>query len=332
MNHPDASLHMLTTDTDGALQILDGILQSPNNIYALVDGALDEDGSLVRSFFNERPKLYVYAGTELQANADVGPILITLPKEKSFLADFLPEMGKALPCMLLASPREGHELQHFFQHRIEVKLENNNIFLFRFYDANLARPFIRSLSAQRAAKFFGPVETLVWPVPDMHNNLQWLSCSFPPQSDEIFQLSMQVLKEQPHPCWEAMDQEWKAFEGYFAEDVSLVDLCRYLLDKDVNLLRDISDEEILSRVSRTVAIAKSFELSSQYDIYTFCKLELDFFPGIHLHPKVNALLKGSAKNPDYKMHELLSLDMQDWAELKQFAEEYLETSDMKPEM
>ena len=32
------------------------------------------------------------------------------------------------------------------------------------------------------------------------------------------------------------------------------------------------------------------------------------------------------------MHELLSLDMQDWAELKQFAEEYLETSDMKPEM
>ena len=52
MNHPDASLHMLTTDTDGALQILDGILQSPNNIYALVDGALDEDGSLVRSCFN----------------------------------------------------------------------------------------------------------------------------------------------------------------------------------------------------------------------------------------------------------------------------------------
>lgn len=332
MKSPDDHLKILVTDTDGALQKLEETPQFSNNIYALVDGALDEGGRLVRSLFNEMPKLYLYAGTELQANADVGPILITLPREKSFFSDFLPKMGEILPCMLLASPREAHDLGKFFRHRLEVRLENNNIFLFRFYDANLAKPFIRSLSAQRATKFFGPVETLVWPELDMHRNLQWFSCSFPPQSDEVFQLSMQVLGEQTHPCWEATENEWEAFQACFAEDVSLTDLCRYLLDREAALLQGLPDEKILEKVGDTVPLAKTYGLSSEYDIYTFCKLELDLFPGIHLHPRVDALLKAPAKDPHYKMHGLFSLDMRTWTELKQFAEEYLETSAMKPEM
>lgn len=328
MKHLDEQTRILVTGMDGAAQVIDRALQSPGNIYALVDGALDESGKLMRSLFSEMPKTCIYAGTELQKNAAVGPILISLPKEKDFFADFLAEIGKTLPCMLMASPRQAEDLKRFFQYRIEVRLENYNIFLFRFYDVNITGPFIRSLSAPRAAKFYGPVESLLWPVVDMHHETQWLYCDFPPQSEEVFQLSMQVLGEQSHPCWEAMVEEWKLFEAYFAEDVSLVDLCRFLLDRKANLLQGLPDPEILKKVGHTVALARSYGMSSQYDIYTFCKMELDLFPGMHLHPQVDALLKAPAKDPHYKMHGLLSLGMPEWGELKQFTEEYLQSSTM----
>lgn len=323
MNYPTHS-QILSFDISGALQCLVETLQASNTIYALVDGALDESGEIMRLLYNGMPKQYLYEGTELQTNAALGPILITLPEEARFLYSFLPKMAETMPCLLFASPRTARDIGLFFRHRIEVKLENNNIFLFRFYDANLMKPFIKSLSAQRAAMFFGPVERIIWPVLDIRRNRQWHCYALPPQSDDVFRLSLQILSEQAHPCWEAMDTEWRAFQVLFVEDVSLTDLCRYLLDNEAQLLQGLSDEQVLKKVDATVALAKTYNLSTQYDIYTFCKLELDFFPGIHLHPKVDALLKCPAKMPPYKMLDLASLDMWTWSELKQLAEEYVE--------
>ena len=331
MTYPGDQTHIQVLDLNGALRQLEETFQSPGYVYALADGALDEDGTRRQSLFGDMPKTPVYAGTELHSVADVGPVLVTLPRERDFFPRFLPAMAEELPCLLLTSPRTAEELRQIFQHRVEVKLENSNIFLFRFQDAAITKPFLKSLTRQRAAHFFGPVETLIWPETDMRGNPRWLSCSFPSQSETVFRLFLAALQKQPHPCWEATEEEWRTFQAHYAEDVSLTDLCRYLLDREVEQLQGLSDEEILKKVADTVALAKTYSLSSEYDIYTFCKLELDLFPGIHLHPAVHALLSAPAKDPRHKMLALSSLDMRTWAELQVFAEEYQVPMTIQPE-
>ena len=329
MTYPGDQTHIQVLDLNGALRQLEETLQSPGYVYALADGALDEDGTRRQSLFGDMPKTPVYAGTELHSVADVGPVLVTLPRERDFFPRFLPAMAEELPCLLLTSPRTAEELRQIFQHRIEVKLENSNIFLFRFQDAAIAKPFLKSLTRQRAAHFFGPVETLIWPETDMRGNPRWLSCSFPSQSETVFQLFMTALQKQPHPCWEATEEEWRTFQAHYAEDVPLADLCCYLLADEAAQLQGLSDSQIREKVRDTVSIAQSYGLFSQYDIYTFCTLELGAFPGIHLHPQVNTLLKSPTTNPAYKMMELKSLNMYDWGEIQIFSHEYIENLDTK---
>ena len=115
---------------------------------------------VIRDRFSGLPQLSVYAGTELAGVADVGPQLITLPKDKRFLYHALRGNWRDCPYALLTSPRTKEELARFFSFRTQVRLENYDIFLFRFQDVALLRPLLRSLSAQRAMRFFGPVENL----------------------------------------------------------------------------------------------------------------------------------------------------------------------------
>lgn len=311
-------------DARSALLVIDGILRNGCRMYALVDGAIDEEGIRIQEWFGDFSKVYLYNNTEMEEQKRVGPVLVTLPLSLDFFENYFMGESEKIPCLLFTSDRTPEELHAFFRYRLEVKLENFNIFLFRFYDVNILKPFIKSLSNLRTMKFFGPATTILWPVSNMHNREAWLCCEFPTMTKDVFQLTIQSLREQEHPCWDSMDNEWKKFEENFKQDVSLIDLCRYLLDRNAILLQDIADEEILKRVQSIVDLARSYDMTSQKDVYTFAEMELITYPGMYFHPKVDALLKAPARFPGQKMHNLLSLDMKTWGEITQMSEEYLE--------
>lgn len=303
-------------------QLIARLLAAEGHIHVLIDNALEAAARVIRDRFSGLPQLAVYAGTELAGVADVGPQLITLPKDKRFLYHALRGNWRDCPYALLTSPRTKEELSRFFSFRTQVRLENYDIFLFRFQDVALLRPLLRSLPAQRAMRFFGPVENLFWPETDMRYQTQWYGCHFPSMSHDAFQLLLQIEARRLPPCWHAGDEEWKAFRDCYLEDVALVDLCRSLLKRRCRLLLPLSDAEIRERVGKTVAIAQSFGLESQADIDSFCHLELDDFPGMHQHPAVAEILRQPARFPGHKMYDLVSLGMQGWNEVSLFVEEY----------
>lgn len=311
-------------DARSALLVIDSILKNGQRMYALIDGAIDEEEIRIQEWFGNFSNVYLYNNTEMEEQKEVGPVLVTLPQSLGYFENYFMSESEKIPCLLFASDRTPEELQAFFRYRLEVKLENYNVFLFRFYDVNIVKPFIKSLSSLRAMKFFGPAATILWPVVNMHNREVWLCCEFPAMTKDVFQLTVQTLREQEHPCWEAMDGEWKSFEANFRQDVSLIDLCRYLLDRNAILLQNISDEEISKRVQSIVDLARSYDMTSQKDVYTFAEMELITYPGMHLHPQVDALLKSPAIFPGQKMYNLLSLEMKTWGEVQLISEEYLE--------
>ena len=330
METSESHIKISVTGRTGARQKLERSIKSANRIYALVDANAEKYERAAQSLFKDLPKVHILAASNPREDIGSAPVLIALPEEKSFFAAFLPEMGKTFLCMLIASPEEAHDLKNFLRHRLEIKKKDDKPFTFKFYDTKLARPFINSLSTQRAVEFFGPVKALIWPESDMRYKLRWHYCSFPSGKRNVSQPCMHDISGQP--CWEAGVQEWKKFESNYAEDVSLTDLCRNLLYREVNLLQGLSDTEVRQKVRETVATAQTCGLLSEHDIYKFCKLELDFYPGLHLNPKFKAILKDSAADDPYKMQGLLSLGMTDWHEMKVFSEKYLENPDIKSDL
>lgn len=325
MDTYDNYLKISKTGRTGARQKLERSIKAGNRIYALLDTKDKRYERGAQSLFKDLPKVHIPAASDPGEDIDSAPVLITLPGEKSFFTTFLPQMCKTCLCMLIASPENAHDLSNFLRGRLEIKENGGEPFPFKFYDSQLARPFITALSVRRAAEFFGPVAALVWPEPDMRRKIRWYFCSFPFGKKNVSQSCEQDMSGQPY--WEITGDEWKKFESNYKEDVALTDLCRELLCRDARLLEGLSDEEVRRKVRETVATAKSLGLHSKSDVYRFCKMELDSSPGIHFFPKFRAMLKNAAADDPHKMLSVMYFGERDWDELKQFSEKYLENPD-----
>lgn len=313
------------TGRTGARQKLERSIKAGNRIYALVDASDKRYEKAEQSLFKDLTKVHILAASDQRNDIDSDPVLISLPEEKSFFTTFLPQMCKTYFSMLIASSQEADDLKNFLRRRLEIKENGDEPFPFKFYDSYLARPFIKSLSARRAAEFFGPVAALVWPESDMRRKIRWYVCSFPGAKKNVSPSCERILSGKP--CWEITGEEWKNFKKIYAEDVSLTDLCRELLYRKARLLEGLSDADVHRKVGETVAIAQSLGLFSKYDVYRFCSMELDSYPGMHFFPKFRAMLKNAAADDSHKMLCGLYFGSRDWDELQQFSEKYLENPD-----
>lgn len=308
-------------DMDGILRKLDEIIQSSNSIYALTCEIIGKEAKAsIQSLFTDLATFPIYKNKKIWLKYD-SPILAMLPKEKSFFAAFLPQMLKTCPCLIFSSPKSSDEVKRLFKRRLIITAKNSNGDLYRYYGVKLTKPFINAVSYKRAAEFFGLVEDLIWPFSDMRGNLQWLSCSFPPQHNGIRQPAR----------WRPTHEEWQRFEENFAEDILLTEMCRDLIQLDVHQLKGLPDAEIRQKVRDAIRKAGTYGLFSKQDIRFFCEMELGFYPGIFNHPKVAALLK-DARHPDRKTQEIVDQGARIWPELMRFSDKYRETADALPSL
>ena len=123
-----------------------------------------------------------------------------------------------LPCILLISTREAPELHQFLQHRTTIRRADGSTFLFRFSPHTLGA-LLKTLTRQRAAQFFGPVEALFWPVIDKQNKAVWNYSSLlrPAAADSDPQNSETL------PAWEMTDREWTDFQRHCEQDKRVQD-------------------------------------------------------------------------------------------------------------
>ncbi len=298
------------------LEIINKAQQTARHVYLIQDASYGR--ALLQSRFEELPKAV------LQEKIDMFPelLLIALPEEKNFFPGFLPRAAKPYPCTLLISSRTISELSPFLRHRLVCEQHDGSELQLNF-SARTLGAFLAALSPRRAARFFGPAETLLWSERDIHGEPHWHARTFPALTDEAFLQAMKELKA--HPIWQLTEKEERSFQKHDRKRL-LASLCRELLKNPAFRLRDLPDEEILRQVDQTAALAGTYGLTFFISVLFFCRQELTHFPGIHLHPKIAALFREPMQDPYYKNRVIQRAinNMRD--DLLRYSKEYLETS------
>ena len=121
-------------------------------IYMLIDNTLLSGPSepVYRSLVDYEPMRD--AGLHDIEPAIAGPVSQGVDAEK-VVSDLL-----ARNCMVLfSSSRRLHDLKRHFMKFIKVRIENDQIVYFRFYDPRVLRAFLPSCSPEQAEEFYGPV-------------------------------------------------------------------------------------------------------------------------------------------------------------------------------
>ena len=305
-----------SVSADTILEIISKAQHNSRHVY-LIQGT-SYGRALLRSRFDDLPKVILQEGSDTLLKR----LLIALPEEKDFFPDFLPRTAKPCPCTLLISSRTAPELLPFLRHRLACRRHDGSELQLNF-SAHTLSPLLEALSPQRAARFFGPAETLLWSEHDMHGKPHWHARSFPAQTDETF---LQAIRElEADPVWQLTEKEDQSFQKHDRKRL-LVSLCRELLEDPAFRLRDLPDEEILRRVDQTAVLAGTYGLSFFISVLFFCRQELTHFPGIHLHPKIAALFREPMQDPYYKNRVIQRVINNMREELLRYSKEYLETS------
>lgn len=305
-----------SVSADTILEIISKAQHNSLHVY-LIQGT-SYGRALLQSRFDDLPKVVLQEGSDTLLER----LLIALPGEKDFFPDFLPRTAKPCPCTLLISSRTAPELLPFLRHRLACRRHDGSELQLNF-SAHTLTPFLEALSPQRAARFFGPTETLLWSEHDMHGEPHWHARSFPALTDETFQ---QTIKElEADPVWQLTDKEDLRFQKHYRER-QIVNICRELLEDSAFRLRDLPDQEIMRQVDQTALLAGTYGLTFFINILFFCRQELTLFPGIHLHPKIAALFREPMQDPYYKNRVIQRVINNMREDLLRYSKEYLETS------
>lgn len=305
-----------SVSADTILEIISKAQHNSRHVY-LIQGT-SYGRALLRSRFDDLPKVILQEGSDTLLKR----LLIALPGEKDFFPDFLPRTAKPCPCTLLISSRTAPELLPFLRHRLACRRNDGSELQLNF-SAHTLSPLLEALSPQRAARFFGPTETLLWSEHDMHGEPHWHARSFPAQTDETF---LQAIRElEADPVWQLTDKEDHSFQKHYRKR-QIVNICRELLEDPAFRLRDLPDEEILRQVDQTALLAGTYGLSFFINILFFCRQELTHFPGIHLHPKIATLFREPMQDPYYKNRVIQRVINNMREDLLRYSKEYLETS------
>lgn len=303
----------VTADT--ILEIINKAQQSSRHVYLIT--CTHYARRLLQSLFEDMPKaVLLEKGDEF---SDI--VLIALPEETDFFAASLSWIAEFAPHALFLSSRTVSELSPFLRHRLVCRREDG--FELQPFSACILGAFLEAISPQRAAQFFGPAETLLWPERDMHGKTCWRVHTFPALTDESFLLALKELDV--HPVWQLTDREWNRFQERHREHLT-VELYSELHADSAFLFRDLPDEEILRRIDKTVALAQALGLVFSINIRFFCHHELTQFPGLHLHPKIAALFRKPIRDPYYKNKVVQCAIDNMREELLRYSKEYLETS------
>ncbi|MFY4696766.1 DUF4123 domain-containing protein [Burkholderia glumae] len=127
------------------------------HLYALVDGLLLADAIGGSALQRSQAAVALFDGTPDASLAEAGPWLLAWEQTSSSLRHTLSAMAAGpagVSWLISAYPIES--LADELRHRLDVRLPDGRIALFRFYDARIAADMTSLMSLSQRLQFFVP--------------------------------------------------------------------------------------------------------------------------------------------------------------------------------
>lgn len=249
-------------------------------VYAMLDGARERR---IRGWvLDTRAAAWCLWRGELPgAVADAAPWLLRLERDQEYTQRFFQVGWGNAWGILLASDAPSRELRRHLRRFLRVRTEQGKILLFRYYDPRVLRIYLPTLTAQDAARFFGPV------------------LAFAAEEDgggyRIFRSNRGQIEDRGF--WTIREASMAAFERAARERF----VGRMVQDLARNRPLAIAPDEFKAAVERGIGIAVSHGMERERDIEAF--LHLWFESAFAIEQRwpfarsvlTNAALDGAAK-------------------------------------
>ncbi len=129
-------------------------------LYAFVDAARDLGLVQIIEYFLKYETDILFQGENAEFTAHVSPHLFPVPKDSEFL-DLWSERRGTSAGILMVSDVETEDLLDHLQNIFHVTDENDDEYLFRYYDPRVIRPYLPTCSNDQLKAFFGPVRAFL---------------------------------------------------------------------------------------------------------------------------------------------------------------------------
>ena len=200
------------TNIDDVRRWLEERYEAGETVYALLEGAGKRREPIIKQVFEGSEDLsptLLYYDTDFEPVADVGPLLVEVPRQSRFI-DWMLHEGVPLGAgIFITSPCDYMVTTKHLRGLIEIILPNRNLALFRFHDPLVLDRYVNCVGDAALRRLLGPLSAMAWPDELLDNGVRWRT---------LWQASSLESGERCDPPEEPMiswsDEDMAAFEKY----------------------------------------------------------------------------------------------------------------------
>lgn len=143
--------------------IYSALQRHEHNVYLLLDGARFDDIFAFLYKTDSHPEyIPLYRGTYYESVMEGGPCLVKAPLKGNLLSWYIEEGAKEMKGLLLSSELPLQELAKHFQQFLEVRIQNKEVVLFRFYDPCVFHALAPFPNKQPIVQLLKPLQQVFW--------------------------------------------------------------------------------------------------------------------------------------------------------------------------
>jgi hypothetical protein len=278
-----------------------------DGLYAIIDACIVPLVPKKVLELGEQRATSLYRETAEQEFWEIAPYLLKV--DGPLLRWMLPKTEAEGWGIFVASKESLETLRLHFRHFLRVQEPQGAIWLFRFYDPRVLKPFLASCSPNELRTFFGPVTAYGFcgPEPGPILFLQ----------ESISQVEKTAATSPPYAFMFRLQERHLAALRPVAETDFVKRLMRYVRDEIPQATDGVDDKVLEQRVRLGIARAKSYRLTIERNIALFVALMFEFAPNFDAHPHVRKILLDPALPTQTRMR-LLGDEVSDeeWDEIQ----------------
>lgn len=204
--------------------------------------------------------------------------------------------------IFIASRADMETLRRHLRHFLKVQAPDGDIWMFRFYDPRVMRPFLTTSDAGELRSFLGPI-------------LAYGLTAEDGQSVEFFQPPQNVLPDDPLKyqfLFRLRTEHLVGFQPLIERDF-VTRLCEHIRKYHAAATEGMSDDVLRQRVMNGVARAKGYGLQLEATLAGFVALMFEFAPNFDKHASFHEILRDPEVPPEKRVDELVDLSSEeDW--------------------
>ena len=141
-------------------EVVFNMIPENSTLYGFIDAARDLELYQIVHYILSLDADTLFQGENAEFTNHVAPHLFPIPPDSEFFDHWSPRRGTS-PGILLISSVESEELLDHLRQIFHVTDENDEEYLFRYYDPRVLRPYLPTCSHEQLREFFGPIQAIL---------------------------------------------------------------------------------------------------------------------------------------------------------------------------